>query len=189
MSRIMLKCKQCSKDLRKTRNKHYCSQPCYRKSIEIVQVDCKNCNKRTKNKVFCSSPCAATWNNKNHPNMGRKCTKVCFVEGCNNLIPYDYKHCKDCWKAGKHIKDMTIAEATYDKLHRSSAFSLIRNRSRKIGVSLGWKSCSKCNYDKHIEIAHIKPVSEYPKDTLISVVNAESNLIPLCPNCHWEFDH
>ncbi|NDG25698.1 MAG: HNH endonuclease [Proteobacteria bacterium] len=46
-----------------------------------------------------------------------------------------------------------------------------------------------CIYDKHFEVAHIKPISEFSKDTLITIVNDPSNLIPLCPNCHWEFDN
>lgn len=42
---------------------------------------------------------------------------------------------------------------------------------------------------KHIEVCHIRPIADYPPDTLLSVINDTSNLIGLCPNCHWEFDH
>ena len=31
--------------------------------------------------------------------------------------------------------------------------------------------------------------STYFQNTLVSVVNAEENVIQLCPNCHWEFDN
>jgi hypothetical protein len=31
--------------------------------------------------------------------------------------------------------------------------------------------------------------TSFPLDTPISVVNSLDNLVGLCPNCHWEFDH
>ena len=51
------------------------------------------------------------------------------------------------------------------------------------------RKCVICGYDKHIEIAHIKAVSEFSDDTLISEINDISNLVALCPNHHWEFDN
>ena len=50
------------------------------------------------------------------------------------------------------------------------------------------KECVICGYNKHIEIAHIKGVSEFSNDDLISQINDIDNLIALCPNHHWEFD-
>lgn len=49
--------------------------------------------------------------------------------------------------------------------------------------------CAKCNYTRHVELAHIKGISTYPDSELLSVVNAKENLIALCPTCHWEFDN
>ena len=46
-----------------------------------------------------------------------------------------------------------------------------------------------CGYDKTYEVAHIKAVSEFSDDALISEINDINNLIALCPNHHWEFDH
>ena len=43
-------------------------------------------------------------------------------------------------------------------------------------------------YNKHIEIAHIKGVSEFSDDSLVSEINDINNLVALCPNHHWEFD-
>jgi len=51
------------------------------------------------------------------------------------------------------------------------------------------QECAICGYNKHIEIAHIKAVSEFPNDALISEINDISNLVALCPNHHWEFDN
>ena len=51
------------------------------------------------------------------------------------------------------------------------------------------KQCICCNYDKHYEVAHIKAVSDFNDDTLISEINDIDNLIALCPNHHWEYDN
>lgn len=49
--------------------------------------------------------------------------------------------------------------------------------------------CSICGYSNHVEVAHIKPVSEFSNETLVSEINSPINLIGLCPNHHWEFDN
>jgi len=46
------------------------------------------------------------------------------------------------------------------------------------------QECAICGYNKHIEIAHIKAVSEFSDDSLISEINDISNLVALCPNHH-----
>ena len=51
------------------------------------------------------------------------------------------------------------------------------------------QQCVICGYDKHIEIAHIKAVSEFSDDAFISEINDINNLVALCPNHHWEFDN
>lgn len=51
------------------------------------------------------------------------------------------------------------------------------------------RACLNCGYDKHIEICHIKPVSDFPGSATIFEVNNPENILTLCPNCHWEFDH
>ena len=49
--------------------------------------------------------------------------------------------------------------------------------------------CYNCGYDKHVEIAHIQSVNSFSGDITLDIINHPSNLIHLCPNCHWEFDH
>lgn len=49
--------------------------------------------------------------------------------------------------------------------------------------------CAICGYDKHIEIAHIKAVSDFEDSVKISEINSINNLIALCPNHHWEYDN
>jgi hypothetical protein len=35
----------------------------------------------------------------------------------------------------------------------------------------------------------MRSLTSFPLDTPIAVVNDLDNLVGLCPNCHWEFDH
>lgn len=66
---------------------------------------------------------------------------------------------------------------------------------RRLGTStaLGTKSsllpCQVCGYSLHVELAHIKPISSFSDETLLSVVNNPSNILVLCRNHHREQEH
>ena len=154
-------------------------------------VTCLHCNKefdKQPNQIkrspnhYCSRSCAAKSTNKKPK---RKRTKKCK---CGKLILSNRKYCRPCYDETLRL-DYTLAEATYDYLHKSSAYALVRSRARSVAKEQGWTSCHKCGYNKHIEIAHINPIRDFDLDTPISKVNDVNNLLPLCPNCHWEFDH
>jgi hypothetical protein len=145
--------------------------------------NCTNCNTETTNPKFCSKSCAAKYTNKTPK---RKKTKVCKT--CSNKIRSCLTYCSTCWEQ-KIPADVTLGEAIYMKHHQSSAFALVRSRARQIAKDNNMFSCENCNYNKHVEIAHIKPISSFDKNTLLSVINSLSNLKALCPNCHWEFDN
>lgn len=51
------------------------------------------------------------------------------------------------------------------------------------------RKCGNCGYLKHVEVAHVKSVASFSKDSTLYDVNRLENLIYLCPNCHWEFDN
>ena len=51
------------------------------------------------------------------------------------------------------------------------------------------KKCQWCGWDRYTEVCHIKSISSFPIDTDLSVVNDKTNLLILCPNCHWLHDH
>ena len=40
-----------------------------------------------------------------------------------------------------------------------------------------------------MNVCHIKSLADFEDDVVVAHVNKLSNLIGLCPNCHWEFDH
>lgn len=71
-----------------------------------------------------------------------------------------------------------------------SARSFIRRNSQENYLKSGKPlKCKVCGYDKHVEIAHIKAVSEFSDKTLIGEINSIDNLVALCPNHHWEYDN
>ena len=49
--------------------------------------------------------------------------------------------------------------------------------------------CQKCGYDKYTELCYIKPISTFSNESTIKEINDRKNIIVLCPNHHWEFDH
>ena len=148
---------------------------------------CANCNEETNNKKFCSQSCSAKYTNLHRPKSSyRQPEGKC--KDCSTPISTSRTYCKSC--KPKYIRgDITLKEAIYQELHKSSAFALVRSRARGVGKELKLTKCQKCNYSRHIEICHIKPICEFDENTLLSVINHPSNLLALCPNCHWEHDH
>jgi len=51
------------------------------------------------------------------------------------------------------------------------------------------KQCAICNYSMHVDACHRKAINSFPDDALIQEINNTTNLIGLCKNHHWEFDH
>jgi len=71
---------------------------------------------------------------------------------------------------------------------QSARATIQKNAYRKYFKSDLPKICVVCFYNKIIHVAHIKDVSSFSDETLISVINSLDNLTALCPNHHWEFD-
>lgn len=165
-----------------------------------------------KNK-YCNSSCAAKINNKGVKRNYKRETSVILQSYTNRVsdenfkqISYASKNLTDSTKIvnyedliskgkqkigrKKSIKTYTKGEIFSNHKNRQSARSNIRKDAERTFKRFNRKyECCLCEYNNHIEIAHIKPVSEFTNDTFISEINHISNLVPLCPNHHWEFDH
>lgn len=88
------------------------------------------------------------------------------------------------------IEGLTKGELVRSRTNWQSWRSSIQKGARAIyRNSSKPKSCAVCGYDKTYEVAHIRSVSDFSDDALISEINHMDNLIALCPNHHWEFDH
>lgn len=155
---------------------------------EIHHAECLVCKKefvKKGNQKYCSTSCA---------NRGKPKRKVTLhsCNTCSKIIPLRSVFCKDCRLIGKHLRGgMLLSEKTIQEaLYRSDAnkYGVIRCHARNV-VKNRTQICHICKYDKHVEVCHIKDIGDFPLDTKIGVVNDPSNLVLLCPNCHWEFDH
>lgn len=157
--------------------------------------NCFYCKKETSNKKYCSRSCAASDLNVKFPKKvtSKKCT-ICG-EPCES-----YKHSR-CEKHQSeynetrydYIKELTLEDYWKKKsltnLHSSSKNAHIRGLCRSAFKHLTKIPCHNCNYDKHVELCHIKGVSKFPSSARIKEVNSPQNIIQLCRNCHWEFDN
>lgn len=152
--------------------------------------ECRNCNNLTNNPVFCTRSCAAIFNNTNNPKRKWRCKK------CNLVKPKSSSRarmCQDCKDIFTTPKFLTVGEVKSHYLKRgysyNNVYSYIRERSRKYVKLFNNPFCAKCGYNKHVEVAHIKPISKFDDNSKIEDINNPSNLILLCPNCHWELDN
>lgn len=154
-------------------------------------IICQNCattfSTKDKRRKYCGRRCAGIVNNSLYPKNPRRgkcrdCASPIFSSSIR------CKSCHDTLVSSREISDKTLDEMTNLRGSPTNAHGAVRWRARKVAKELGWKSCYMCGYDKHIEVAHKRPITDFEGNTLVSVINAQSNLLPLCPNCHWEFD-
>jgi hypothetical protein len=142
------------------------------------------------NKQFCSDNCR----NVHHVRRWRSRHKhKCKL--CPSMILPDSTHCTKCSVAirSEVSRDTTLAEyhllLSLKGKHPSWLNAHLRYFARFWNSDLSKGSCQRCHYALHVEIAHIRAVSTFPETATIGEVNARSNVLGLCPNCHWEFDN
>jgi 5-methylcytosine-specific restriction endonuclease McrA len=201
---MKVSCNQCNKEFDRPEaevrrhNKSYCSRKCqHLGQYKRTGLNCTQCNKsfeKLTNELsksgnnFCSRSCAAKYNNQFTPK--RQKTKKCKF--CDNLIYRNYTYCDSCIEDGRHLRGQKITtDRTIDSMIKrkdANRYSYIRYHARQV-MKHEVQTCSVCKYDKHVEVCHIKDISQFPLDAKLAEVNARTNLVLLCPNCHWEFDH
>ena len=156
---------------------------------------CTACGTLTTNPKFCSRSCSATYTNKLNPKRITK--KTCTVCG-DKTFSYRHSKCLLHWNEYLESKKDEYRHKTLGEYRNlqsvkgkgsSQVNSHIRLFARIWLKPLTKLPCRKCGYSKHVQLAHIRAVSDFADNELLSQVNAESNVIPLCPNCHWEFDN
>lgn len=159
-------------------------------------INCKECNKEVikvasslKGSInhFCSSSCSATHNNRLKPKLDRSC--IC--ENCQK----DFNKTKDqvsntCSKfcfMELGMKNRLMKDAV--KRRGANAYDTIRHNARVYSKHFYPANCMVCKYDKNYEVCHVKDIKDFTGEETIYEVNNKANLVHLCPNCHWEFDH
>lgn len=169
---------------------------------------CERCNKEHNGTYgsgrFCSIICANTRIHSKETkqkikdslimlkkeNVCKKCGKIFNLKKKTSGTGFNFrKFCEDCFNVVEVISK-TKKELFDNRTNWQSARNAIQKVARKIyQESDKPKQCMHCTYDKHYEVCHIKSVSSFDDDTLISEINNIDNLIALCPNHHWEFDN
>ena len=152
-------------------------------------------------KSFCDRSCAAKYNNRAHPKReptGKKqtlfitkepkkvrceCGEVFLIKGRpKKLCP----ECRGLDRVGRLLK----GELFQRRKNWQSARSAIQKHARATYIRSGKPLfCKMCGYSKHIEVAHIVPVSFFADGAKVCEINHPDNLMALCPNHHWEHDH
>ena len=157
----------------------------HRSNVPKHIVVCFHCGKEIerreenlKEKNYCSVSCA----NKSNPK--RKLTKQC--EKCKTLIHKYKRLCSNCrknYKKRNSIEDRKLG--SFKHLKGALRYSQVREHAREKAKELP-NICTKCGYDKHVEVCHKKRIPDFDNETLIKEINSIDNIIKLCKNCHWE---
>jgi 5-methylcytosine-specific restriction endonuclease McrA len=134
------------------------------KGYEYLKSYCKSCS-AARNKTAQYDKCSCGNN---------KTKRSTSCQSCANINQQKYETLEDIL----HYRN---------KYGQSAAFNIVRGRARNAMKHI--TQCQVCGYSKHVEVCHIKPISEFDNNTLISDINHITNLYILCPNCHWEFDN
>lgn len=157
---------------------------------------CPCCQVKTKNPKYCSRSCAAKINNKVFPK--REKFKInCCIKCDKKLSRYKGQRktqlCLSCFVENKientcKLKKKDFVDNTHKGAHK---YEKIRQHAKRYFEYKKWKmsKCEKCNYDKHTELCHIKPIHSFSDNDTLEIINSKQNIIFLCPNCHWEFDN
>ena len=151
-------------------NNHFCSNTCYlqwRKKqvkIESIELICKKCQKQFKKKKINYRP------NRNY--------------FCSNKCSSKYHAIQ---RSKKKVLKGTLQESLV-VTPTGNKFSKVRQYARNFYHKEA-SYCQHCNFQHYVEVCHIKPISEFQLDSLIAEINAEENILLLCPRCHWELDH
>jgi hypothetical protein len=182
-----------NKCVRRGCKKFYCSKKCHQENSKAKTVKCSVCGVDTRNPKFCSRSCAAVYNGKAVPKR-KKIQKKCVV--CGVDVVNRNRYCKDHRpkrpynnsKGSDRMKMETVGSRRLDRVgdQYPSIRAHARRRAREFGIL---NECYVCGYTLYIECCHRTPISDFPGDTLIDVVNSRDNLVGLCPNHHWEFDN
>ncbi len=163
--------------------------------------NCQNpeCSNLTKNPKFCSKSCSATMSNKNTPKRKpsiRTCNICKLSYSCVYKGKNLHKSRNICQSCRFNLNDIPNRSIKYyldlpsiKNKHPSWKSAHIRGLARSWHRELLKLPCFICGYKKHVELAHIKPISSFPETALLKEVNHKSNVVQLCPTCHWEFDN
>lgn len=160
-------------------------------------MKCLQCQSNTNNAKFCSSSCSATHNNsKREPKVSVKYCKSCEKPFSVKWDKRARLNCDQCVKARSYIKDKfdlnqqrTVGEFKNEHSNAHSRPWTDRIRGMARGQHSKHKHPCVCGYSLHVEVCHKEAITDFPDSSTVAEINHPDNIIFLCRNCHWEFDH
>lgn len=133
---------------------------------------------------FCSRSCAASYNNGSAVAPKKK-AKPRFCAECSAPLDGDASDgtrllCATCHdRLLYRLPHLTRDAASSAEMRWHIRHALI-DRPRV---------CAHCGYSCHVETVHLRPVDDFPPDTPLATINDPANLVYLCPNHRWEYEH
>lgn len=147
--------------------------------------NCLHCGTQTANAKYCSRSCANRVNGHLFPGRQR-IARSC--KHCGRALATRRTTCDQCnpsfvdWQMVPLHQLKAKVLQQYAAQIRGLARMLYRRSSRP-------NACAVCGYDTYHEVCHIKPINGFLPTDSVADVNRLRNLVALCPNHHWEFDH
>ena len=143
-----------------------------------------------KRKTFCNTSCAAKFNNHKRKITTSDITTICPT--CGGKKSRNGRLCRICSRDEKLLGQ--FYKITKGELFKSRGYfnarSLIQGHALAMWKRFGSKSiCTVCGYNNYVEVCHIKSVSSFSDSATVLEINDINNLVSLCPNHHWEYDH
>lgn len=145
---------------------------------------CLKCKAKTSNAKFCSRSCSSSYNNSVSP----KRIAVKRFCACGESVVGRKTKCDDCNSNYVEWSNFTLNDLRSKRKYQRN--SRVRTLARLVYISAGMpQKCLICGYSNHFEVAHIIDINQFAGTTLVTEVNRLDNLLGLCRNHHWEFDH
>lgn len=157
----------------------------------IIQVKENQRVSEVRVKKFCNSNCAAKHNNglrgKLTKEEEKERRKKCKCPKCSKPIKCSSKRCLSCAK----LEQNKVTKGKFIKRFKSRTNARVSLQGKAKRNYIKNNPNTKCffGYSKHLQVCHIKSISSFSDDTLISEINDPNNLIGMCPNHHWEYDN
>jgi hypothetical protein len=169
-----------TESLRDFNKRIYCNLSCRSKHINFVKFGNKS------PKLSSCQLCSTSVELKPQKSGGHILKKYCDI--CRKAVMRENASKRNHSKATVHLR--TKSEMFQKCKNWQSSRTVIRRHACAVYANSGKPiACHECGYSKHVEICHITAVSKFPGSSLIGEINAPNNLVALCPNHHWEFDH
>ena len=158
-------------------------KPKKNKRLPVLHKICNSCNSSYETKdhssKYCCRDCFYSSQSTKEKNLCKNCKSnhSRYSDFCSNLCRLE-----------ETMKSKTLGECS--SYEQQNKYRAIRGYAHSYFKALGKPtSCKVCGYNLHVELCHIKPVSQFVESDTVWDCNKPENIVFLCRNCHWEFDN